>query len=141
MSDPLLIVGGGLAGLTAARRLHRAGIAFRLFEARQRLGGRILSVDVEGVVAADGFDLGPSWFWPDTQPALDALVSETGLAAFPQNSEGDILVHRMSREPPQRYRLSAQQVPRSMRLTGGPARSSRHWRPTCPPTAYGLARG
>ena len=119
MSVPLLIVGGGLAGLTAARRLHRAGIAFMLLEARQRLGGRILSVDAGGAVATDGFDLGPSWFWPSTQPALNALVRELGLTTFPQNSGGDIVVHRMSREEPQRYRVSVQQAPQSMRLTGG----------------------
>ncbi|WP_046866537.1 flavin monoamine oxidase family protein [Microvirga massiliensis] len=119
MSDPILIVGGGLAGLTAAHRLRRAGVAFRLLEARNRLGGRILSVDASGVAAADGFDLGPSWFWPGTQPALNALVCDLGLAAFPQNSAGDIVVHRMSREAPQRYRLSTQQAPQSMRLAGG----------------------
>ena len=119
MSDPVLIVGGGLAGLAAARRLHRAGVDFRLLEARRRLGGRILSVDAGGAVATDGFDLGPSWFWPGTQPALNALVRELGLTAFPQNSKGDIVVHRMSREEPQRYRLSAEQAPQSMRLAGG----------------------
>lgn len=119
MSDPILIVGGGVAGLIAARRLHRAGIAFNLLEARKRLGGRILSVDAGGAVAPEGFDLGPSWFWPDTQPALRSLVSELGLTAFPQNIEGDIVVHRMSREAPQRFRLSAQHVPQSMRLAGG----------------------
>ena len=119
MPDPVLIVGGGLAGLTAARRLHHLGVDFRLIEARQRLGGRILSVDGGGAVAADGFDLGPSWFWPDTQPAMNALVGELGLTAFPQNTEGDIVVHRISREKPQRYRLTPQQAPQSMRLAGG----------------------
>lgn len=119
MPDSILIVGGGLAGLTAARRLHQAGVSFRLLEARERLGGRILSVDAAGNWAGDGFDLGPSWFWPGTQPVLAALVGELGLAVFPQNSEGDIVIHRMSREEPQRYSLSAQQVPQSMRLAGG----------------------
>ncbi|KUM27780.1 amine oxidase [Mesorhizobium loti] len=119
MSNPIFIVGGGLAGLTAARRLHRAGLDFRLIEARDRLGGRILSVDAARNPSADGFDLGPSWFWPGTQPGLGALVDELGLSVFAQNSEGDIVIHRMSREEPQRYRLAAHQVPQSMRLKGG----------------------
>ena len=119
MSNPILIVGGGLAGLTVARRLYQAGLGFRLLEARQRLGGRILSVHASGHDAKDGFDLGPSWFWPGTQPMLKTLVDELGLAAFPQNSVGDIVVHRMSREEPQRYRLSVQQAPQSMRFSGG----------------------
>lgn len=56
--------------MTAALRIHRAGMAFRLLEARPRLGERILSQDEIGQVSRDGFDLGPSWFWPDMQPAF-----------------------------------------------------------------------
>lgn len=117
-NHPVLIVGGGLAGLTAARLLHRAGIGFQLLEARGRLGGRILSADITGEASDDGFDLGPSWFWPGMQPALAALVRELGLAAFPQNSDGAVIFQRMSREAPQRY-LGLQQEPQSMRLAGG----------------------
>ncbi len=46
---PVLIVGGGAAGLSAAAELHRAGKKFLLVEARARLGGRIYSVPVAGV--------------------------------------------------------------------------------------------
>ena len=69
------ILGGGLAGLNAARLLHNAGISFQLFEARDRLGGRILTVDETGHPAEGGFDLGPSWFWPQLQPAIGSLVT------------------------------------------------------------------
>ena len=48
------ILGGGLAGLNAARLLHRAGIDFQLLEARDRLGGRILTVDETGGHGEDG---------------------------------------------------------------------------------------
>lgn len=48
MNTQVAIVGGGLAGLVAARRLHEAGVDFQLFEARDRLGGRILSADARG---------------------------------------------------------------------------------------------
>lgn len=112
MSDPVLIVGGGLAGLHAARLLGARGVPVHLREARPRLGGRILT---DG-----GFDLGPSWFWPRMQPAIAGLVAELGLATFPQHSDGDILFHRMSREGVQRYRGAPQsQEPESMRLVGG----------------------
>jgi monoamine oxidase len=39
MNPPVLVVGGGLAGLVAAHRLHQADIGFVLLEARTRLGG------------------------------------------------------------------------------------------------------
>ena len=114
------IIGAGLAGLHAAYRLHRAGIDFILLEARNRLGGRILSVDESGAPSDDGFDLGPSWYWPRVQPAIADLITELGLASFPQNGDGDVLVERMSREGPQRFRGESQE-PVSFRLAGGTA--------------------
>lgn len=120
-SPSILIVGGGLAGLTAACRLHRAGIASRVLEARQRPGGRILTAGPSGEAAMDGFDLGASWFWPALQPALQSLIEDLGLTSFPQASEGDVMIHRMSREAPRRYR-ALRQDPQSMRLTGGTGR-------------------
>jgi monoamine oxidase len=117
-THPVLIVGGGLAGLIAARRLHQAGCAFQLLEARNRLGGRILSTDATGEEAADSFDLGPSWFWPGMQPVMAALIQELGLASFAQHSEGDVIFHRMSREVPRRYQ-GLRQEPQSMRVVGG----------------------
>jgi monoamine oxidase len=118
MHHPVLIVGGGLAGLTAVRLLHRAGIDFQLLEARDRLGGRILTTDASGAVSDDGFDLGPSWFWPGMQPELAALVAELGLSSFSQHSDGDVIYQRMSGEAPQRFR-GMRQEPQSMRLAGG----------------------
>lgn len=106
------ILGAGLAGLYAATLLHRAGIPFTLLEARNRLGGRILTTD--------GCDLGPSWFWPDAQPHFAARIRELNLDTFPQHTEGDILFERMSREAPARY-SPAFQEPQSTRIAGGTA--------------------
>lgn len=114
------IVGGGLSGLNAARLLRAAGADFQLFEARNRFGGRILTVDDTGAPSDDGFDLGPAWIWPRMQPAVGALVRELGLPTFGQASAGDVVFERMSREPPQRY-AGPPQEPQSMRLAGGTA--------------------
>jgi monoamine oxidase len=85
----IAIIGGGLSGLAVARSLHRQGRGVALFEARGRLGGRIVSV----ACARSGIaiDLGPTWFWPDTQPLIAQLIADLGLVDFPQHDEGTVL--------------------------------------------------
>ncbi|WP_371059950.1 flavin monoamine oxidase family protein [Rhodosalinus sp. 5P4] len=85
LDTTVAIVGGGLSGVALAARLAHAGIAFRVFEAGQRFGGRIAALDAPG----GRVDLGPSWFWPG-QPRLAQLIADLGLRAFPQHSEGEI---------------------------------------------------
>lgn len=84
----IAIVGGGLSGLVLADRMRRAGKSFSLFEARPRLGGRIDSIDCER--AGMRVDLGPAWFWPDSQPALSDLVAELDLESFAQHDTGEV---------------------------------------------------
>lgn len=114
----VVIVGAGLAGLNVARLLHRAGIDFVLLEARDRVGGRILTVSETGQPAGDGFDLGPSWFWPEFQPAIGTLVSELGLQTFGQFADGDALLDRSRHEEPTRVPGLSDQA-QSIRLVGG----------------------
>jgi monoamine oxidase len=86
MTTDVAIVGGGLAGLSLATLLHKAGLSFQLFETRPRFGGRVTALETpEGRI-----DLGPSWFWPG-QPRMARLVSELGLRSFPQHATGDIV--------------------------------------------------
>lgn len=86
--DRIVIVGGGLCGLALARSLQSQGRPFAVYEARDRLGGRILSD------AATGFDLGPSWFWPESQKLIAALLGELGLEDFSQADDGTALLLR-----------------------------------------------
>ena len=81
-----LIIGGGLSGLALAEALERAGEDYLLLEARERVGGRMLSVDQDGA----SFDLGPSWFWPG-QPRIATLIERLGLERFDQFAIGDVL--------------------------------------------------
>lgn len=118
MSAQVLVIGGGLSGLTAARALHQAGIGFRLIEARDRLGGRILSVDTSGS-GPGPFDLGPSWFWPGMQPDFGHFVQAEGVNSFPQADAGDLLFQRGPGSV-QRY-PGMRQEPPSMRMGGGTA--------------------
>jgi monoamine oxidase len=84
----IAIVGAGLCGLALARTLHARGQPFLLFEARARLGGRILG---EHSASGMALDLGPTWFWPEAEPHMAALVAELGLDAFPQHDSGTVL--------------------------------------------------
>ena len=45
----VVVVGAGVAGLAAARRLREAGLRIRVLEARDRIGGRILTRRVPGL--------------------------------------------------------------------------------------------
>lgn len=79
-----LIIGGGLSGLRLADLMQQAGQEYVLVEARDRLGGRILSA----TACNTAFDLGPAWFWPG-QPRIAALINRFGLEIFDQYSSGN----------------------------------------------------
>jgi monoamine oxidase len=110
----IAIIGGGLAGVYAAYRLYGRGIEFDLFESRARLGGRILSTE------PGGFDLGPSWFWPDFQIRMQNLVAELGLPTFQQYEDGDALVESPATGILRRQGYRSGNI--SMRIEGGTCR-------------------
>lgn len=84
----VLVVGAGLAGLYAARLLRRAGLTVAVLEARDRVGGRVLSRR-----SADGsyVDLGAQWIGPG-QRRMDALAREFGLTTTVTHTRGDAVV-------------------------------------------------
>ncbi len=82
MSD-VIVVGAGLAGLSAAKRIAEAGKSVTVLEARDRVGGRTWTVTMgEGT-----FDVGGQWIGPG-QPRISALVEELGLETSPTFSDG-----------------------------------------------------
>ena len=85
MRTETLIIGGGLSGLSLASSLAAKGRSFCLLEARDRVGGRILTEGADGAC----FDLGPAWFWPG-QPRIAAEIERLGLRVFEQYSAGEL---------------------------------------------------
>ncbi len=69
----VVIVGGGLAGLTAAHRLRQGGCRTLLLEAGSRVGGAVRTVRREGWT----YELGPNTVM--ARGPLDDLIDELGL--------------------------------------------------------------
>ena len=114
------IVGAGLCGLALARALHAQGVSVVVIEARERLGGRVLTQRCE--TTGQALDLGPTWFWPDAEPRITALLDELGLASVPQHDPGDALwLIDPNREPERRDEPLGVHAG-ARRLTGGAAR-------------------
>ena len=99
------VVGAGFAGLAAAYRLKQAGADVVVLEARDRVGGRSLTVKT-----GDGawVDFGAQWVGP-TQDRFLALIKEVGCETYPTPYRGAALqlglfdqnkYHRIGREDP-----------------------------------------
>jgi monoamine oxidase len=86
----VVVVGAGLAGLTAARDVAAAGKSVVVLEARDRVGGRVLGTQVDGghVVESGGEFIGP------TQDRIAALASAMGVNTFPTYNDGNNLYYR-----------------------------------------------
>ncbi len=83
------MLGAGIAGLTVANALAHAGVACVVLEARDRVGGRLHTVELAG----SPVDLGGSWLHhPDGNP-LRRFAAESGVECRPGDPLPDLTGH------------------------------------------------
>ena len=70
----VIVIGGGLAGLSATRELTASGKTVLLLEARDRLGGRVFTRRVAGI--RHPIELGPEWI--DQSSSISKLLRQVG---------------------------------------------------------------
>lgn len=116
MTKPVVIIGGGLAGLYAGYLLKSRGVDFKILEAGERLGGRILGKPCSNDAGSRlDLDLGPTWFWPH-QTELVALLKALNIEVFEQYNQGEALFEADAHKPVERFIPSYMQ---SLRVCGG----------------------
>ena len=79
----VIVVGAGLAGLSAARTLIEAGLTAVVLEARDRVGGRTLAQPLENGV----FDMGGQFVGPK-QERIKEVAKEFGVELMPMYATG-----------------------------------------------------
>ncbi len=107
----VLVVGAGIAGLSAARFLTDEGIEVRIIEARNRTGGRIHTDRSLGVA----LDLGASWIQGPDSNVITDLCNNAGIERVATNYN-DLVVRSDTGEYipgpeiPERYEIAADVV-------------------------------
>ncbi|MDN5856244.1 MAG: FAD-dependent oxidoreductase, partial [Actinomycetia bacterium] len=87
------VVGAGLSGLAAARRIVAHGRSVAVLEARDRVGGRVLNESIgNGAVV----EVGGQWVGP-TQDRVLAVIEELGLSTYATYDDGDKLFEMSGR--------------------------------------------
>jgi len=81
----VIIVGAGLSGMVAARKVLEAGLTPLILEADERVGGRILT---QAAMPGVPVELGAQWIG-DTHHRMFRLAAELRVETYPQYDQGE----------------------------------------------------
>ncbi len=112
--EDVIIIGGGLSGLSTAYRLKKQHLNLKILEAQNRLGGRIETIYGNHKTP---MEMGATWFGKEHNKLLHFL-SEINVGFFEQHNEGIALFETLSFEPPQQYFVPANEHS-AYRIQGG----------------------
>lgn len=110
----VVIIGGGLTGLTLSYLLNKKGINTIILEARNRLGGRINTVERSNGAP---IEMGATWFGRN-HDKFYSLLEELNVGFFEQNLSDQAIYEPISTSPPQLVSLPPNNDP-SFRIKDG----------------------
>jgi polyamine oxidase len=106
--ERVVVVGAGMAGLTVANALTLAGVECVVVEARERIGGRLHTVDLAG----SPVDMGGSWIHHPVGNPMRAFAEQVGVSC----RSGDPLPELAGFDCGDGHRLSAAEVEASLSM-------------------------
>ncbi|KAI1612127.1 hypothetical protein EDD36DRAFT_489128 [Exophiala viscosa] len=87
----IIVVGGGISGMSAAYDAYKSGKSVIVLEARDRVGGRTYTIDTE---SGGRSDVGGAWINEFTQPNITKLAKEAGIPIIRQSIHGTAVIER-----------------------------------------------
>lgn len=98
LTNEVIILGAGAAGLAAAYALKKKNIPFRIFEGSSRVGGRVQSITIfpnDGPIAKPVAELGAEFF-EDSHQSIFALAKELSLSVHEVKTAAGLEAHLFS---------------------------------------------
>jgi monoamine oxidase len=114
VNTKIIIIGAGLTGLTLASELNRLNIPCIVLEARDRIGGRILTKN-DGVHPP--MEMGATWLGKKHSALID-LLAKLDVGIFEQKLGQSAIYESISTSPAQLVKLGKNEAP-SYRIKGG----------------------